>query len=161
MLTQEQIRQRMYEMEQRRQAMFAQAMQTPRSNHHRHPDRTAQHPIRWRCVNPECQELGQQFEFESDRARCPKCGGEDRCVVMLTLLHLVVRDDKGPIRGRLFNYRLACDKTRRRGAIATETNNEGATGDINSVNCAACLAEVQRLDLATPAGSGIQFVKQS
>lgn len=103
-------------------------------------NRTLKQPVVWRCPNPECFILStdRYYEFVSEYAECPKCGCKEPHVQQRTLIHLLVRDDKGPIVGMYgMRYKLLCDE--RRAYLATIGNNEGATGDAAAANCAGCL----------------------
>lgn len=108
-----------------------------------HPDQTTKQPVIWRCPNPECREsnLANYYEFESDYPECPKCKLGPPAVRKRVLIHILVRDPKGPIAGQYgLRYRLACDP--KRWQLATPTNGEAATGDIAAANCPGCLAAV-------------------
>src|SRR5690606_39632828 len=66
-----------------------------------HPDQTTKQPVIWRCPNPECREsnLANYYEFESDYPECPKCKLGPPSVRKRVLIHVLVRDPKGPIAG--------------------------------------------------------------
>lgn len=107
-----------------------------------HPDQTVKQPVVWRCSNPHCIPIGEMwFDFESDRPRCPKCTSEGfPNVTKKALIHLMLRDAKGPIQGQYGRYRLACDKNRV--DMATPTNGEAATDHFEAANCPGCLMAV-------------------
>lgn len=119
-------------------------------------DRSESHPIRGYCYNPECKEKSEdeRFEFDvvNDRFCCPKCGAcEGPTVGMLVLIHLLVADKAGLIKGAGgIRYRLACDS--KRAYTATVTNLEAATGDIRAANCPTCLANAEKQKLPKRAG---------
>ena len=59
-------------------------------------------------------------------------------VGLLVLIHLLIRDQRGPIMGSEgVRYRFACDSGRV--VLATPTNLEAATGDPSAANCPGCL----------------------
>lgn len=107
-----------------------------------HPDQTIKQPVVWRCSNPYCIPVGQMwFDFESDYAICPKCTSEGYPnVSKRSLIHLMLRDPKGPIKGVYSRYRLACDASREQ--LATPTNGEAATDHFEAANCPGCLMAV-------------------
>jgi hypothetical protein len=115
-------------------------------------DRTTKQPVRAYCLNPECRESSddQRYEFDAphDKFCCPKCGADGPLMVgLLTLIHLLVSDRKGPVVGSEGRrYRLACSATRAH--LATTTNNEAATGYVPAVNCPACLRAAHDAKLA-------------
>ena len=101
---------------------------------------TTKQPVVWRCPNPECREsaLVHHFDFESEYSECPKCGLQEPHVTKRALIHLLVRDNKGPIQGDLgLRFRMACDPPR--WVLATMDNGEAATGDPAAANCPGCL----------------------
>jgi ribosomal protein S27E len=106
-------------------------------------DRTQKQPVACICRNPECLESSDKphFEFTTDKTpiTCPKCGANQSPMVgLLALVHFLVRDKKGPIVGMGgLRFALACSATRAH--LATNTNQEAATGDFASVNCPGCL----------------------
>lgn len=109
-----------------------------------YPERTSKQPITWRCRNPDCREGDGWFEFEGDEPRCPKCTNNGHpYVVMLALIHLLVPDPAGKIRGRRTRYRMLCDAERSH--IATFANNEQATDDPTMVTCAGCKTALTKL----------------
>ncbi len=110
-----------------------------------HPDQTNKQPVVWMCQNADCTgPLRRSFDFISDYPICPKCGADgDPTVQKRVLIHLLVRDPKGPIAGeRGSRWRLACDGTREH--LATHTNGEAATGDPTQINCPGCTAHLGR-----------------
>ena len=113
-------------------------------------DRTTKQMARGFCRNPECQDKpGEQFEFdvEHDHFACPKCGADRPPMIgLLTLTHLLLRNEQGPILGTGgLRYALGCDS--KRAYLATHSNNEAATGDIEVANCPGCLARAESLGL--------------
>jgi hypothetical protein len=110
-------------------------------------DRTTAQPVTGFCLNRECcsnadGEPIDRFTWEvtSGEIACPKCGANESPLVgLLTLVHMLLRDNNGPIKGvGGLRYRLACDAKRR--TLATTTNLEAATGDLRACNCTGCLA---------------------
>lgn len=111
-------------------------------------DRTTAHPVVAFCMNQECVEHDERgtpkerftFEVSSGEVACPKCGANEGPLVgLLTLVHVLLRDNNGPVWGMGgLRYKLACDPKRR--TLATPTNLEAATGDIRAANCPGCLA---------------------
>jgi hypothetical protein len=119
-------------------------------------DRTKRQPVRGYCFNPEClvdsDDSRFEFDVEHDRFCCPKCGN-DRApgVGLLVLTHLLVRDPKGPIHGDMGqSYRLACHKDR--AYLATVSNLEAATGDVEFCNCPGCLEVAEKLKITAQQG---------
>jgi len=106
-------------------------------------DRTKHQPIVWRCFNPECFERGAKvFDFERDAPKCPKCGAEAPFITARALIHVLIRDENGPIPGEHGKrYRVACDA--KRDYLATLTNEEAATGNPSAANCPGCLHVVK------------------
>jgi len=104
-----------------------------------HPDQTTKQPVFWFCLNEDCNTVGPGFfEFESDYPVCPKCGSEGEPTVQKrVLIHFLQFDPKGPIRGYMKRFRMSCDP--KRVDLATLTNGEAATGEIQAVNCPGCL----------------------
>lgn len=106
-------------------------------------DRTTKQRAAAFCRNPECLESSDQeyYEFTAEHSPvvCPKCGACLAPMVgLFALVHLLVRDREGRIVGEGgLKYRLACAPTR--AYMATTTNQEAATGDVQAVNCEACL----------------------
>lgn len=116
---------------------------------------TLKQPTIWRCPNPECvspvgivdhtdplrlnQPGVRYFEFAGDYPECPKCGSCAPSVQKRALIHLLVRDKKGPVVGEHgLRWRMACDPKRTH--LATESNGEAATGDSTCANCPGCMA---------------------
>lgn len=123
-------------------------------------DRTKKQPVRAYCMNPECRETStdERFEFdvENDKFACPKCGNDHPSSVgVLALVHFLVKDPKGPIRGGEGRYRLACDAARV--VLATNTNREAASGMFEAVNCPGCLKVAIDEGLAPMQGSVPRF----
>jgi len=114
-------------------------------------DRTQKQAVRAYCVNPQCWEddSGGRFEFtvEHGEIACPKCGANEPPMVgLLVLVHMLLPDQKGPIRGSGgLRYKLGCEQAR--AYLATETNLEAATGDIQAANCPGCLKAAEALGI--------------
>ncbi len=107
-------------------------------------DRTIKQCPRGYCYNKECRNKPEddrfEFNIEHSRFACPKCGADRPPVAgLLTICHFLVPDPKGPIPGDGGRFRFACDPTRSH--LATETNNEAATGAFVAVNCPGCMKE--------------------
>ena len=104
---------------------------------------TTKQPTVWRCQNPDCLEssLDRFYEFERDEPTCPKCGLTEPAVIKKALIHFLIRDSKGPIRGDMgMNFRMACSPMR--AYIATTENGEAGTGDISAATCPGCLKTI-------------------
>lgn len=115
-------------------------------------DRSTKHPARGFCRNPECQVEGQReelftFPIEHAHVACPKCGATLAPMVgVYTLTHLLIQVKGGPLRGAGgLQYALACDD--KRAYLATHTNLEAASGDVNVVNCPICLENARKLGI--------------
>ena len=109
-------------------------------------DRTLKTPSRGFCRNPECQEPGtSRFEFTVEHAEieCPKCkANRSPMIGLLSLTHLLVLDPQGMVEGELGKrYKIACDTTR--AYLATLTNAEAATDNIDVYNCPGCAQYIQ------------------
>lgn len=104
---------------------------------------TLKQPVVWRCINPMCVPPGERyFEFTSDHDRCPKCTMGPPCVYKKALIHMMIQDPKGPIRGDLgIRYRIVCDP--KRTYLATAKNGEAVTVDTNAINCPGCIKTLQ------------------
>jgi len=64
----------------------------------------------------------------------------------LTLTHLLVHDEHGPVRGKGgVPYKIACDS--KRAYLATVTNDEAATDNVEVANCPGCIAAAEALKL--------------
>lgn len=103
---------------------------------------STKYPVFWLCMNPDCREHERgAFVFRSDYPECPKCGCGAPTVQKRALVHLLLRNNKGPIVGDLgLRWELACDT--KRDYLATIDNGEACTGDSRHVNCQACLKRV-------------------
>jgi len=115
-------------------------------------DRSTKHPAKGYCRNPACQVEGQReelftFPIEHAHVACPKCGATMAPMVgVYVLTHLLLRIKGGPIRGASgLQYALACDSER--AMLATATNLEAASGDVNVVNCPICLENARKLGI--------------
>ena len=124
-------------------------------------DRTTAQPVTAFCMNPECAtenaetgELSERFLFDvsAGQVACPKCGANESPLVgLLTLTHMLLRDNNGPIRGMGgLKYKLACDHKRR--VLATNTNQEAATGDLRACNCLGCLTYCAEMGISKNSG---------
>lgn len=100
------------------------------------------YPVFWLCRNPECRpDNARAFSFQSDYPECPKCGAEPPLVQKRALVHLLLRNPKGPILGmKGLRWELACDVDR--DWLATGDNGEAATGLSFHVNCQVCLKRI-------------------
>jgi len=112
-------------------------------------DRTAQQQPMGYCLNPQCLEDSDagRFEFlvDHDRFCCPKCGGQDEPMVgLLVLTHLLLSDQRGPIRGQMGRWKIACET--KRAYLATLTNLEAATTDPEIANCPGCLKVAEQIN---------------
>ncbi len=120
------------------------------------PDRTTKQPLKWACMNPECWEDGQRYEFKSDQPKCPKCKAEDHpMVLLLSLLHFLVNSEAGPIRSGGKRLMIACDP--KRTTLATATNQEAMTGQPTIVNCPECRKFIEKNHITKPVGKSIVF----
>lgn len=112
-------------------------------------DRTIKQPAEGFCRNPECAVDGQQYRFrvEHDHFACPKCGADTPPMVdVLVLTHFLHRHDRGPIRGKGgLRFVIACDD--KRAYLATATNKEAATDNIDLVSCPGCLENAAKLGI--------------
>ncbi len=113
-------------------------------------DRSTRNPARGFCRNPKCREQsGEDFTFPIEHAHvaCPKCGANAAPLVgVFVLVHMLVQVQGGPIRGKGgVSYALACDD--RRAYLATQTNLEAATGDIEVANCPQCIENCRKLGI--------------
>lgn len=105
-------------------------------------DRTTKQRVRGYCLNAECsprENERYEFDVEHDRFCCPKCGAyKPPMVGVLSLVHWLARDSKGPIEGTGgLRWKLACEADR--AYLATFTNKEAASVAIEAVNCPGCL----------------------
>lgn len=121
-------------------------------------DRTQSVPMIWLCRNLECSEqIGRaEFRFASDEPKCPKCksGPTDTPGVrLMALVHLLIPTKGGKIPGQYCKWSLACSPDR--DYLATETNNEAATDDIQAANCPECLKKAAALKITKALGSPI------
>lgn len=107
---------------------------------------TKQQPMGF-CWNPDCAGDNDRFVFpiKHDGFCCPKCGADSAPLVgVLSLMHQLVADPQGPIVGAYGRrYRMACAK--KRDYLALPDNSEGATGDMQFVNCPDCLKQIDQL----------------
>lgn len=117
-----------------------------------HPDQTTKQPVVWRCLSDECKTDAPWFEFESDQPRCPKCGSDGAPTVQKrVLIHLAIRNSRGPILGfKGERYAFACDPPRE--LLATMTNGEAISGQLNVVNCPSCLMAITKLNVKDDTG---------
>lgn len=113
-------------------------------------DRSTKQPARGFCRNPKCREQnGEDFTFPIEHAHvsCPKCGANSSPIVgVFVLTHLLIPVENGPLGGvGGIRYALACDA--KRAYLATTTNLEAASGDIEAVNCPQCIANAEKLGI--------------
>lgn len=114
-------------------------------------DRTVKQRSFGVCMNRACLEKNTDerftFQVENDHFACPKCGADKPPLVgMLALIHFLIPDKTGPLEGAGgLRYRFGCDSTR--AYMATHTNQEACSGQIEAVNCIGCLQEAQKLKL--------------
>lgn len=67
---------------------------------------------------------------------------------VLSLTHLLIRHEKGPIKGSGgLRYVIACDSER--AYLATATNKEAATDNADLANCPGCLERAEQLGLVS------------
>lgn len=127
----------------------AQALFNPRNKLQAHipKDRTPKQRVYCFCVNPECLDESSHSRFvfphEHDLVECPKCGATEAPYVgVLVLTHYMARLPRGPIRGvGGLGFHIACDP--KRAYLATATNQEAATDQIEAVTCPGCLAAIE------------------
>lgn len=114
-------------------------------------DRTTKQLARGYCRNPKCRakEDDQDFTFDIEHAHvtCPKCGANKPPMIgVFVLTHLLIPMEDGPMSGAGgLRYALACDE--KRAYLATVTNLEAASGDIQVVNCPQCITNAERLGI--------------
>lgn len=123
-------------------------------------DRTQRQPIVARCHNVKCLDDGEFFEFDVEHAdvACPKCGAtESPMLALLTLIHLLVPDERGPILGAAGRFKLLCDPMRP--YLATETNLEAATDQLIAANCPVCLKAAEQQKLGAIQGVPVDHLK--
>ena len=124
-------------------------------------DRTDKQPVRAFCRNPECLESSDKrwFEFSPEHAHvaCPKCGATEAPMIgMLSLVHFLHRNPEGKIVGvGGLRYQLACDE--KRAHLATRTNDEAATDQLQAVNCPGCLKAAAEKKLKDKQGMSIDL----
>ena len=111
---------------------------------------------------PECAEANgnQRFEWEGDYDTCQRCGSSGYpAVILLALLHFLIPDQAGQIRGKYGRrFRMACHKSRE--YLATMTNQEGATNDLKAVSCPECIREAGRLGIEGVSPGGILLTEE-
>lgn len=116
-------------------------------------DRTQKQPVKCACYNPECLEDSSherfEFTFEHGQVACPKCGATEPPIIsVMSLTHLLHRNKSGKIVGAGgLRFSLACDHNR--AYLATRTNLEAATDQVQFVNCPGCLEANFQRQLAT------------
>lgn len=90
----------------------------------------------WRCQNEECSTDPHGrliFDFMADEPVCPTCGADGRTpeghnvVIPRTVIHLLVKDKAGPLKGERGRYRLACQPEAKRVAGQFTTVPSAAT----------------------------------
>jgi 4-hydroxy-3-methylbut-2-en-1-yl diphosphate synthase IspG/GcpE len=119
-------------------------------------DRTQAQPVRAFCRNVECLESSDQrrfeFDVEHEQVACPKCGATEAPMIgVLSLVHFLHRNPQGKIVGMGgLRYQLACDE--KRAYLATHTNLEAATDQLQAVNCPGCLRAAKEKKLKDKQG---------
>lgn len=113
-------------------------------------DRITHQPARGFCRNPQCRDQSDQefhFDVKNDHFACPKCGADREPMAgLLSLVHLLIRNPDGPIIGAGgLRYAIGCDL--KRAYLATITNQEAATDNIEIANCPGCLERARSLGL--------------
>ncbi len=114
-------------------------------------DRSTKQPAKGFCRNPRCREAGKvedfTFPIEHAHVACPKCGTNTSPMVgIFVLIHMLIPVEDGPLGGAGgVRYALACDE--QRAYMATTTNLEAASGDIECVNCPGCVANAATLGI--------------
>jgi hypothetical protein len=122
-------------------------------------DRSQKQPVRAFCLNVQCLEASdrKRFEFDVEHAdvACPKCGAtESPMIGMMTLIHLLVKNPKGPIVGKGgIRYSMGCEAERP--YLATLTNDEAATDQPEAANCPGCLKVAQERKLTSAQGLAV------
>lgn len=117
-------------------------------------DRTMNQPVTGFCRNPGCRDphpripgatVEHRFTVEHDHFSCDKCGANRSPMIgTLTLTHLLVPDITGPVKGTGGRcFKIACDS--KRAYLATVTNDEAATDNIEIANCPGCIAAAEAL----------------
>lgn len=90
---------------------------------------------RFRCVTARCGTAPTGFEFEADRAQCPKCGTVN--VIPLIDVHFLAPDPGGPIIGIHGRYKVACEP--KRDGLALHVHDDyAATVEAPAVTCRSC-----------------------
>ena len=110
----------------------------------------------YECV--QCAHVFEVFHKLSEEGAdfaCPKCGANQPPFVhLLVITHLLVPDPKGALIGAGgLRYKMACDETR--AYLATVSNQEAASGDLQVVNCPGCLAAQKKENFPVIAGSAL------
>lgn len=117
-------------------------------------DRVVSQPATGFCRNPQCAVNGQEFTFpvEHDLFACPKCGANKAPMVgVMVLTHLLIPHERGPIEGGGgLRYVIGCDDER--AYLATVTNLEAATDNVEVANCPGCLAKAEQLGIKQASG---------
>lgn len=111
-------------------------------------DRTQKQPVSCFCRNPDCVEIpgGMFFVFQHEHSHveCPKCGATEAPMVgVFVITHYMA---KLPKRGQIvgvggLRYTVACDE--KRNYLATATNMEAASDQIEAVTCPGCLEAIR------------------
>ena len=97
----------------------------------------------FRCYNLACQadpHVPLGFEFWSDTGECPKCYTRPPITIELEIVHLLVRDNNGPILGSSPEFKrwaVACQRSRP--YLSTPAERFPATPVVEAVNCPLCL----------------------
>lgn len=126
-------------------------------------DRTCSQRAAGFCRNPKCCDKATgEFHFvvENDKFSCPKCGADAAPMVgLLVLIHLLIPVKNGPILGSGgITYQLGCDD--KRAYMATHSNQEACTGEVEHANCPGCLAEAEKRGISKAVGWGFKLKGQ-
>lgn len=96
---------------------------------------------KYRCFACPAIHPNRQREFEAAQALhpvCPRCGASEQAIVRLVDVHFVVADPKGPIKGRLGRYKVACEPGRQYLA-RSHMDSYAASGEPTAVTCRSCM----------------------
>jgi hypothetical protein len=103
-------------------------------------------------MTPECIESAEDGRYTfvvENEVCCPKCGrSEWPHVGILSLVHWIRPNDKGPLKTSNGRAEMACDPKRH--YIATTENLEAGTNYAPAVNCPGCLKELEKCHALGP-----------